>query len=334
MSYNTSPPSNEPSHQANAVKKPQANPLIEYLDSVLRGSSQVVLVNNPLTGLLNFIAFFVAAYLGATPYAVAWGALVGTAVSTATAYFIVTDLKSRKSGLYGFNGLLVGAAIPSFFASTGLSWAILILACAVSTLVTVAVSKVLSSWQTPGLTFPFVLTTWIIMLAAYKLNSLSITTLPQPSLAAQTSSAALDLTVIDVIRACFTSIGQVFFIDHPLCGAIFLLGLIIGSHRVAAYALLGALLAVPSSLLLKADSNLVLHGLWGYSSVLTAVALGGIFLPATIKAFVYTSIAAVFTVFIQGATASFTETFGLPALTFPFVLTTWLFLLAYTDSNK
>lgn len=334
MSDNISPPTNAPIQKADAAKKLPANPLIEYLDSILRGSSQVVLVNNPLTGLMNFIAFFVAAYLGATPYAVAWGALVGTAVSTATAYFIVTDLNSRKSGLYGFNGLLVGAAIPTFFACTGISWAILVLACAVSTLVTVAVGKVLDSWQTPGLTFPFVLTTWLIMLAAYKLNGLSITALPQPSMAAQASSKALDLSALDIITACFASIGQVFFIDHPLCGAIFLLGLIIGSRRVAAYALLGALLAVPSSLLPKADSNLILHGLWGYSSVLTAVALGGVFLPATAKVFAYTSVAAIFTVFVQGATASFTETFGLPALTFPFVLTTWLFLLAYTDSEK
>lgn len=334
MSDNTSPSTNAPIQEVDAAKKLQASPLIEYLDSVLRGSSQVVLVNNPLTGLMNFIAFFVAAYLGATPYAVAWGALVGTAVSTATAYFIITDLKSRRSGLYGFNGLLVGAAIPTFFASTGISWAILILTCAVSTLVTVAVGKVLDSWQTPGLTFPFVLTTWLIMLAAYKLSSLTITALPQPSMAAQASSKALDLSALDIITACFSSIGQVFFIDHPLCGAIFLLGLIIGSRRVAAYALLGAFLAVPSSLLLKADPNLILHGLWGYSSVLTAVALGGVFLPTTAKVFAYTSVAAIFTVFVQGATASFTETFGLPALTFPFVLTTWLFLLAYTDSKK
>lgn len=43
-----------------------SNPILEFIDVVLRGSGQVIFMDNPLTGLLNFVAMFVGAYNGGT----------------------------------------------------------------------------------------------------------------------------------------------------------------------------------------------------------------------------------------------------------------------------
>lgn len=299
-----------------------------FLDSSLRGCGQVIFMNNPLTGLLNFIAMFWGAWAGGTSLAVAVGSVVGTLVATAAAILLGADLAQRRSGLYGFNGMLVGAAIPTFFANTALGWIVLVGASFVSTIVTVAVGNFLARWKTPGLTFPFVLTTWLVMLAAYRLVGLTITGLPQAALAVPPNAGGAWIWgVKEFSSALFTSIGQVFFVDNPISGVIFLLGLAVESLSCAGLALLGALIGVGCSVGLGADPQAIFHGLWGYSSVLTAVAVGAVFLKPSRFSLGYASLAAAVTVIIQGATATFAHTLGVPALTFPFVLATWIFLM-------
>lgn len=298
-----------------------------FLEHVLRGSGQVVFMDNPYTGLLNFIAFGWGAWAGGTNWSVAIGAVVGVLVATATAHALAVDAAERHAGLYGFNGLLVGAAIPTFLAATPLIWAVLVLASAASTLVTRALARLLQPWGIPFLTFPFVFTTWLVLLAAYPLPGLSPAGLPEAALPAASVADAGALPAALVVRAVLASVGQVFFVDNPVSGALFLLALALESRRAALLAALGALLAVACALLLGADRGQVVHGLWGYSAVLTAVALGAVFLRPGVRTLAYAAAGTVFTVLVQGASFSIAGALGVPALTFPFVLVTWLFLL-------
>ena len=60
------------------------NPLLDFVDSCLRGVGQVCFMNNPVTGLAILIAMFVGeAWLG---FAGALGLVVSTACSSAPAY--------------------------------------------------------------------------------------------------------------------------------------------------------------------------------------------------------------------------------------------------------
>ena len=99
-----------------------SNPVLEFIDNVLRGSGQVIFMNNPLTGLLNFIAMFVGAFNGGTSYAVAVGSVIGTVASTAMAYIMNSNRGNLKAGIYGFNGMLVGACLPTFLEHTAMMW--------------------------------------------------------------------------------------------------------------------------------------------------------------------------------------------------------------------
>jgi urea transporter len=56
------------------------------------------------------------------------------------------DENSLRQGLFGFNGVLVGAAVPTFLEPTASMWVLLIVGAAVSTVTMLAVSNVMKTW--------------------------------------------------------------------------------------------------------------------------------------------------------------------------------------------
>ena len=90
----------------------EINPAVRFIDVTLRGCAQVMFQNNPLTGLIFFIAIFIAAYGEGNP-AAAYGCVLGTVVATFTGMF-GNDRTSWLAGLYGYTGCLVGVALPTF----------------------------------------------------------------------------------------------------------------------------------------------------------------------------------------------------------------------------
>src|SRR5262245_24163008 len=84
------------------------NPLLDFVDSCLRGVGQVCFMNNPVTGLAILIAMcFGEFWLG-------FAGAVGLVVSTGTALLIGMDRGLIRAGLFGFNGVLVGAGLSLF----------------------------------------------------------------------------------------------------------------------------------------------------------------------------------------------------------------------------
>ena len=81
----------------------------------LRGTSQVFFMENAITGLLFFVAMAYASYLTGV-YATVIGAAIGVVVATATAHLLECDEASIQQGLFCFNGILVGIALPTFIA--------------------------------------------------------------------------------------------------------------------------------------------------------------------------------------------------------------------------
>jgi urea transporter len=101
----------------------------------------------------------------------------------------------------------------------------------------------------------------------------------------------------------------------------------VSSRAAAAFALGGAILAVVAAHLLGAESELVTAGLLGFSPVLTAVALGSVFHKPGARVAAYAALGTVFTVVAQAALNVALTPLAIPALTAPFVLVSWLFLL-------
>ncbi len=293
------------------------------LEAALRGSGQVVFMNNPLTGLLNFVALGWAAWAGGTTWAVALGALLGVLVATALATWLQVESGALRAGLYGFNGMLVGVGLPTFVAPSPVMWTLLVVAAAASVQLTRALARLLDRWGMPGLTFPFVAITWLALLVVQHVSALGAAALPAATLAASAGVPGW----MDVARAVPVGVAQVFFVDDTAAGAIFLLGLALHARVAALLAAWGAALGAAGGVLTGADAGAIAHGLWGYAPALTAVAVGCVFMRASPSALLYASGGAIATVMVQGALMALMPATALPPLTFAFVLCTWGCLL-------
>ena len=84
------------------------HPSLRFVDWTLRGISQVVFQNNPLSGLIILLGILFNSWI----YAVI--CLSGVMASTLTALLLKADRALIRDGLYGFNGCLVALALVAF----------------------------------------------------------------------------------------------------------------------------------------------------------------------------------------------------------------------------
>ena len=304
-----------------------SNPVVEFIDNVLRGSGQVIFMNNPLTGLLNFIAMFVGAYNGGTSYAVAIGSVIGTIASTAMAYIMNSNRDNLRAGIYGFNGMLVGACLPTFLQVNALMWVFVVVGSMFSTLVIMAVANFLTPYKMPAFTFPFVLICWIIVAFSYKVGGLNTGGLAPAMLTDYTAQEGA-MAAGDFIKAGLVSMSQVWFVADWVAGVIFIIALCVESFWCAGLSALGAFLGPVVAYLCGASVADINFGLWGFTAALTAPAVGCVFLQTNARNLALAVFSIFATVVVHGAVVAFLTPVGLPAFTFPFNLTGWLFLFA------
>ena len=304
------------------------NPVWRFIDINLRGAGQVMFQNSPLSGLC-FIAGICWGAYAANNRAVAVGAVVGLVVSTVTAMLLKSDVTSLRQGLFGFNGLLVGAAVPTFLAGGPLMWLLLIVGAAVSSVAMLAVSNVMKTWGVPALTFPFVLTTWFLVLAAYSFGHLPIASMGPPTLpqAFGPPASAVAMSPDLLVSSWLKGPAQVFLINSIATGIIVVIGLMVSSIWAAAFALVGSAVSLAFAILFGARTGAVDAGLYAFSPVLTAVALGSVFYKPSWRVALYALLGTTFTVIVQGALDAAVAPLGVPTFTAAFVFVTWLFLL-------
>jgi urea transporter len=304
------------------------NGVVRFVDTVLRGAGQVMFQDNPLTGLL-FVAGITWGAIDAGTGEVAVAAVVGLVVATLTAILLDVDRVGLHQGMYGFNGILVGAAGATFLHVDGYVWAYIVVGAAVSTVVMLAVANVMKTWGVPALTFPFVLTTWFLVLGAWAFANIEPAGLGPAQLptAPGAGAADVDLTVSVVAETLFRNVSQVFLIDNVATGVIFVVALAVSSLWSAAFAVTGSALALATALVVGAEGTSITSGLFGFSAVLTAIALGSVFYTPGGRVVCFAALGVVFTVVVQGGLDAALGPVGIPTFTAPFVFATWLFLL-------
>jgi urea transporter len=307
---------------------------LRFVDINLRGVGQVMFQDNPLSGALFVAAIAWGSFAAGVPQ-VLFGGLLAIVSATLTAQWLRVELASLHAGLYGFNGLLVGLALATFIAPGPLLWAYVVLGGAVSVVAMGATVGVARTWGMPALTFPFVLVTWLLLLATYGFAGLAGTALPAAGVVAPfTSMAATRMDAGLFVQATLLSIAQVFLKGSVIAALLFVAGLAVNSYAAAIAAVAGAVLAVITAHALGAESDLITGGLLGFSPVLTAVALGTVFRQPNLRVAVFAALGTVFTVVAQAAFNMALTPLAIPALTGPFVLVTWMFLLSRLALDK
>ncbi|MCH5329507.1 MAG: urea transporter [Alistipes sp.] len=295
------------------------------LKVLLRGAGQVMFQNNAWTGLLFLAGIFWGAYHSGHGV-VAWGALLGLAVSTLTGYILGLTRRDGEQGLWGFNGILVGCALPAFLGNTAWMWLCVIIFSMLTTFVRTGFNNIMSRWKINSLTFPFVFCTWIALAAARAMHAIPPVHLSDPMLPSFFASGE-SLRFVDLLVYWLKGIAQVFVIDSWVSGLLFLVGLFISSRWAALWAAVGSAVALLVAILFRAAGSDVTAGIYGYSAVLTAIAVATVFYRPGVRSALWALFAIVVTVFVQAAVSVAVGPLGLAPLTAPFCIATWLFLL-------
>lgn len=304
---------------------PTNHPTVGFVKKMLRGLGQVMFQPSAWTGLL-FLAGILWGSCANHAGLVTLGALAGVAVSTLTGRWLGLPADDGAQGLWGFNGVLVGCAFPTFLGNTVWMWLALLLCAALTTWVRTGFNNVMSPWRVNSLTFPFVFCTWLFLLAARAMHGMPPAHLSEPTLPGL-FAAGESLRFGHLLVYWLKGLGQVFLVDSWVTGLFFLVGLWLSNWRAALWAAIGSAVALLVAILFKTSGSDVAGGLYGFSPVLTAIALGTVFYKPGRRSALWALTGIVVTVFVQAGMDVMVAPLGIPTLTAPFCITTWLFLL-------
>uniref|UniRef100_A0A3B3IM31 Urea transporter n=1 Tax=Oryzias latipes TaxID=8090 RepID=A0A3B3IM31_ORYLA len=291
---------------------------IQLIDYILRGVAQVMFVNNSLSGLLIVGGLFLQ-----NPWC-ALNGLLGTAISTVSA---IALRDAVSAGLHGYNGSLVGILMAVFSAKGDwYLWLFIpnVLLSMLCPVVSSALSAITSKWDVPIFTLPFNI---LICLHSSTMGA-AHPFFPQVSDCSATIPRQLQSTAfhVQVFLSVPVGVGQVFGCDNPWTGGVILLALLLCSPTICFHAILGSI----AGLALAAPPADVYSGLWGYNSVLSCIAIGGVFyIPAKLTPTLL--IPAFFCAYVSSATSKLMS-LSLPACTWPFCLSTLIFLLLSSEN--
>ncbi len=293
-------------------QKVEQQPVADFINYMLRGIGQVIFVNNPVSGALILLALFIQSA------GVGWLSLLGVLSSTVAALVLRLGRGTIRNGIYGYNGLLVGAALATFgdLETGAVEWAIATIFFAALTTVLMDTAGVwwAKRFRSPPLTLPFNVATLVCLALAKAFFPDAL------------FSGAADVTVISswqgLIAAMPTSFGQVFLADQPIAGGLILLAVAICTPLGAAVGLLGGLIGTLTGLLLGVPTGPLSLGLWGYNGVLSAMAIGGVFYAPTGQSVLVGMVAALLSALVGGLLGLIFAPLGLPVLTLPFCFVT------------
>ena len=219
------------------------------------------------------------------------------------------------------------------------------------------------SWAIPGFTSSFIFTTWTLMYATKRFGH-DIWPEPLPPEAeelikgsgnpSQITESTFKWTPGEFMKATLKGVSQVTFVENWKTGVFWVVGLTLafelapiltGQDRPwwtnaftaqwnefsplylgGAMALIGSAIGVAMAILTKLPIAETRAGLHGFNQVLVMIALTS-FVPLTPQAFMMAVFATVSCCFVMPALQRIFGTWGLPALTGPFVFTAWIFLL-------
>lgn len=297
---------------------------MKYLEIFLKNIAQVVFMNNKWSGLSIFIGLFIA------NWKVGLGATVGSLIALVLApYFNYSD-DEINNGLAGYNSVLTAIGLALFLEVSLINWIVLIVATILTLPVGAAIREILKPFGIPMLTFPFVLTTWLILTMSTQFSKMHITIDILPT---KIKHPDISHSHVNFISGMITNFSEIFLVTSIMGSLFIIIGIFIGSVKGGIYAIVSSILAVVCITLLGGDHPTITDGLYGYNSILTGIALGATF-KTKFNPILAVITGLLLTVVMHGALATTLTPIGLPIFTAPFIFATWLVMFAGKEQHE
>ena len=283
----------------------EKNKVVGFIDSVLSGFGQIVLSDNPVTGLLVMLGIF----LGAPSQLLA--AVIAACAASATAFLIGVNADLVRHGLYTFSGAIVGLGISLWGYSVQPVYPQLLIYAAiggiVSVVVTAAINAFLSKWEAPSLSVPYCVTLMMLIPALLLTGKMDpqIYSLPQVG---QVTDAFTGLDVNTFFTSAVAGVGEICF----------QVGIPSGVDLVSAFCC--AALGTGFAAVLGLPTDNILIGLYGYNAALVGMGLFGRAFRMSVGNAIFTAIMALFSVLLTAAMGVAFMPLGIPVAALPFAV--------------
>uniref|UniRef100_A0A7N5KBC0 Urea transporter n=1 Tax=Ailuropoda melanoleuca TaxID=9646 RepID=A0A7N5KBC0_AILME len=285
---------------------------LQFTDWVLRGTAQVMFVNNPLSGLIIFIGLLIQ-----NPWWTITGGL-GAVVSTLTALALNQDRSAIASGLHGYNGMLVGQLMAVFSEKWDYYWWLLFpvtFTAMTCPLLSSALTSIFSRWDLPVFTLPFNMAVTLYLAATGHYNLFFPTTLVEP-VSSVPNITWTEMEIWDPLLPSHT---------FSITSGVFLVALFISSPLICLHAAIGSIVGMLAALTVATPFETIYMGLWSYNSVLSCIAIGGVFYALTWQTHLLALVCG-------GYLGKAVSHVGVPPGTWAFCLSTLTFLLLTTSN--
>ncbi len=276
-----------------------------FIDSILFSYAQIFFSNRRWFGATVLAATFITPEIGLV-------ALLGVIISNATAYLLKFDEAKIKSGFYGFNGILFGAAAAFFYQLTPF----ILLLVALFIIITFFISAVLehmlaSMFNLPGLSLPFIIALYMFVIFLHNFDSIASDEFLM-------IDGGLSQWVPAGIVSYFNSLAYVVFQPNALAGIVLAIALLSLSRVMFILSIVGFVISTATVHLLFSQPSASFTVIAGFNSVLTAFALGGSLIIPSRKSLLLTIASSVGIVILTGFFAQFLTSHSFPMLVLPF----------------
>ena len=282
----------------------------------LEAYAQIAFGRSRVAGLLFLAATFVVPAHGAA-------GLFGLVICNGFAHLLGRPRAHIEEGYYGFNGLLVGLALGLFFRFSP-TFVVLLLVVSLLTVVLAAAMRNIAERYLglPVLSLPFVLATWIALLATRRFAEVEVAL--DPVLVSDLGAGVLPGWADLYVR----SLGACFFQLSTLSGLFVLAGLLFLSRWATLLSIVGFASGCAIYLGLGGAQGDLDNHFVGFNFILSSIAVGGIFVVLSPGSLALAAAAGALSAIISAAILALLGPMHLPVLAFPFILATQLLVFA------
>lgn len=252
-----------------------------FTDSILNSYSQIFFSNNKVFSVMLLLVSFFDLTAGVS-------GVIAVVVSNGTAFLMGFNRKNIRLGYYGFNSLLVGLGLGIFYQFSFTFLLILIFASAFTLFVTISLEGVIGKYGLPYLSFSFLISIWMVSLAAREFSELIISDRGiyiSNELYIIGGSSVLEiyqwfnrLNIHESIIIYFRSLGAIFFQYNLMAGVIISIGILIYSRISFSLSIIGFFSAYIFYQLVGGNIEELSYSYIGFNFILSAIAVGGFFI--------------------------------------------------------
>lgn len=297
---------------------------MKYAKIVLNNIAQVLLLQNPWTGLFILIGLFLGSWK------VGLIALIASIIALLLAKQTNYSEAEITAGLAGFNPVLTGIALTIFLTSEWYSWVFVIIAILITMPIGSAVREFLKPFGVPMLTIPYVFISSSVLLTSFQFQHVDadIDILPNT-----VKEIVFSEHNVHFISAFLSGFSEIFLLDNVMAGILILKGIFIASRKAGLLSIGANLLGLGIDLMFGANHDQINAGLFGYNVVLTVLALGVAF-ETRINRYISIALGILLTIMLHAGLTTLLTPFGLPVFTLPFIIATWIMLFAGTRMQE